>query len=133
MTDKETYIKQAFKRYRENKKALGQMSFYSVRAVDYTKMHVKTNATDKTENAIIAHLDRKREIEKQIEIVEWTIWFYELDNEHGKVEYIKSRWFKRLPLYRVAMDCFISHGASVKWGKDILAVGKRAADMFNLY
>lgn len=133
MTDKELYIKQAFKRYRENKKALGQMSFYSVRAVDYTKMHVKTNATDKTENAIIAHIDRKREIEKQIEIVERTIWFYELDEDNGKVEYIKSRWFKRSPAYRAAMDCFISYGASCRWAKDILSVAQRAADMFKLY
>lgn len=134
MTDsKSKYIKTAFKRYKENKRILREMAFDGVRGIDYTKGNTGKGARTGHENALVSYLDEKAAIEKQVAIVDRVLWFYELDNDTAKIDYIKSRWVKGLPLYRVAMDCYIANGTAVTWGKDVLALAARAADIFDLW
>ncbi len=133
MQDKSNYIKTAFKRYRENKRLLREMSFDSLCGIDYTKGRTGKGVRKGQENAIVSYLDEKATIEKQVAIVDRCLWFYELDNDTAKIDYIKKRWFKGLPLYRVAMECFIATGTAVTWGKEIFDVATRAADLFNLW
>ena len=133
MTERERYIKNAFKKYKENKKRLREMSFDAVRGIDYTKGNTGKGTRKGCENALVSYLDEKATIEKQVAIVDRCLWFYELDEDTAKIDYIKKRWFKGLPLYRVAMECFIATGTAVTWGKEIFDVATRAADLFDLW
>ena len=133
MQEKIDYIKTAFKRYKENKRLFREMSFDGVRGIDYSKGTNKTGTPKGHEQALVQYLDEKRELEKQVEIVERVLWFYKLDEDTAKIDYIKKRWFQGLPLYRVAMDCFISSSTAVNWCKEIFDIATRAADLFNLW
>lgn len=132
MTDKERFVKQAFKNYKENKKRLKSLSFGNVKAVDYSRQKVSESTFQGRENALIGYLNEKEKIERQITIVDKTIWYYELDGGE-KANYIRFRWVKGYPLYRVAMECYIANGTAVKWGKEILETAARVVDLFNLF
>lgn len=132
MTEKEKYIKNAFKNYKLNKKKLRNVSFDGLHAIDCTKVKTGKNTSNGQENAIVSFLDEKARIEKEIKIVEHVLWFYELDGG-GKREYIVSRWIKGFPNHRAAMDCYISEATGYLWTKEILQVGIRAADLYNLW
>ena len=132
MTEKERYVKQAFKNYKENKKQLRSISFDGVKTVDYSRPKVSESTFQGRENALIGYLNKKEKIERQIMIVERTIWYYELDGGE-KAKYIRFRWIKGYPLYRVAMECYIANGTAVTWGKEILSTAARVADLFNLF
>lgn len=132
MLNKQKFIKNAFKRYKEHKTRLRKMSFDGLRAVDYSRTRTSKSKTKGQESAIVHYLDEKAAIEKQIEIVDRVLWFYELDDspKHG---YIVARWVKGFPAYRAAMECYISESTGHLWAKEIWQVGERAADMFNLW
>ncbi len=133
MTDKEKYIKRTFKCYKENKKKQRAASFESVRAVDYSRAMGSGNCrSDGLESALVQYIDEKSKLEKQIAIVEKTMWYYQLDG-NGKYDYIRFRWVKGYPIYRVAMECYIGITTANVWGKEILQRAAAVADLFDLW
>ena len=135
MTDRERYIKQAFRRYKENKCALKRNveGFSFLFAIDYSRLRVSCSDHGK-DGAIIRYIDQKTLIEKQVLIVERTMWFYALDDENGtKCRFIQMLFVKGYKQYRAAMECYIGNTTAVKWKKEILQRGAAVADMFNLW
>lgn len=132
MTDKEKYIKSVFVCYRENKRRLKEISFNELKGVDYSKQKGGGYCKDGNESAIVKYLDEKRDIEKQIELVERVIWYYKLDGK-GKDEYIKQRYEKRKTFVSLSLDLYVSESTLYGWDKDIKALAVRVADMFNLW
>ncbi|MBQ9728196.1 MAG: hypothetical protein IJV85_01225 [Clostridia bacterium] len=136
MTDKEKYIKRAFKCYKENKKKLREASFESVRAVDYSRVMGGGNRRpDGLESALVQYIDDKTELEKQIMIVEKILWYYQLDDKTGndKIKYIHFRWEKGYPIYRVAMECCIGTTTACAWAREILKRAAAVADLYDLW
>lgn len=130
---KTKYIKQAFKNYNENKKALKTLAFESVKGINYGEVKTKkTNAPRWNENALIGYISQKETLEKQIQLVDRVLWWYKLDGG-GRDEYIKVRYFKKYPLYRCAMELYAAQGTLCRWDKEFISLAKAAADLFNLY
>lgn len=132
MTDKERYIKQAFKHYNENRKRLKELSFESVRAVDYTQPRFSKGAPKGDEGRLVSFLNLKTGLEKQIAIVDKVLLFYEMEGG-GKDEYIRLRWLKGHSTVSTALNCFISEKTARRWEKEIFERAARAADLFNLW
>lgn len=132
MTEKEKYIKACFKEYNENKTRLHRLSFDGLRGVDYTRQHVKGNTKNGNETALVNYLDKKRNIEKRVALVDRVIWYYDLDG-NGKDKYIKLRYIKGRKQYQAAMDLFLSDSTLKAWEREIRETAARCADMFNLW
>ena len=132
MTEKEKYIKAAFKNYNDNKKRLQSISYESLHAIDYTKQRTKTSRATTGNKRLLNYIDLKQKLEKQIELVERVLWFYQLENL-GKDEYIIQRYFKGKLLYRVAMDINLSESTLHNWERDIRETAARCADCFGLW
>ena len=130
--NKEQYIKRAFKNYQKNKQRLRELSFDTVRGIDYSKATNKNGTPKGHEQGLVRYLDEKRELEKQVEIVDRVLWFYKLDGKE-KDEYITQRYLKEKKVYQVAMDLFVADKTLLRWDKDIQATAARVADMFNLW
>lgn len=130
--DKKQYISNALKNYKSNKQRLRELSFETVRGVDYSKEKNKKATPQGNETALVRYLDEKRTIEKQVEIVDRLLWFYRLDGK-GKDEYIIQRYLKGRFVVQISMDLYVSRETLFRWDKEIKTTAAHCADVFNLW
>ena len=85
MTSKEKreYIKLAFRDYITNKRRIEQMTIPGLGGVDYSRPSVVSdNFANGTENSTLKYVDKKRELEKKVEIVRRTIEHYKIEDKN---------------------------------------------------
>lgn len=134
MEKKEQYIKQAFKQYRTNKKLLSEMQFETLRGAGYNTAKPKRRGG--YENALASFIDRKAAIEKAVEIVERTLYYYEISeraNGDGKAQYIRCRFIQGMGFTRAGIECFVPESTACKWFSDIRETAAAIADLYNLW
>lgn len=138
MTEKERYIKQAFKNYNENKKRLKELSFDCLRAVDYSRPCVSRSEPQSNENEIIRRLNRKQKFENQVQIVDKTIEFFKIQKtatgeQHGQCDYIQARFIWGKGQVAAAMDCYVCERTGRRWLKEIYQTAAVIADTYGLW
>ena len=136
MMDKEKYLKNAFKAYRANKKRLREMSFDGMKKTNYGATSRPTGTPKGYEQALVSYLDEKAAIEKQVEIVERTLEYYEVRERafcDGKAKYIRCRYLKGYNTIRTTIECNISEGTFCNWCRDIMDTAAAVADMYTLW
>lgn len=131
MTDKEKFIKWAFKNYTLNRKRLKEQSFDSIHAVDYSKIRVKETRVS-LENSLVTYLDNKAKLSKAVELVDRVLWYYKLDGS-PKYDFIKARFEKGFSNLRACLDCYVSESTGKAWLKEIYKRGIAVADLFDLW
>lgn len=140
MTSKEKreYIKLAFRNYITNKRRIEQMTIPGLGGVDYSRLSVVSdNFANGTENSTLKYVDKKRELEKKVEIVRRTLEHYKIeDKKHSgerKVEYIINRWL-RLSGYRYsAYKSHISDRTALYWTNEIFFTAEIIAEEYDLF
>ena len=134
MEEKEQYIKQAFKQYRMNKKLLSEMQFETLRGAGYNTAKPKQRAG--YENALAAFIDNKAAIEKAVEIVERTLYHYEIYERayaDGKAQYIRCRFVQGMGFTRAGVECGVPDSTACFWYSDIRETAAAIADLYNLW
>ena len=135
MTGKEQFIKAAFKNYRKNKKRLSEMRFDNLRAVDYTRKKAKSKCGG-FEDALAAFIDEKIAIEKAVELVDRTLYHYEvIERAHadGKALYIRCRFLQGMSFARAGIECGVGDSTATNWLKDIRETAAAVADLYALW
>lgn len=134
MTEKEKdkYIKKAFACYRINKKRLRDATFDGLHGTNYERLRTANGTPQGQENALVAFLDEKRKLEKQIELVDRVLEYFKIDGS-GKDDYIKARYFDGRYIYQIAMDLYTSDRTLLRWEKEIRRTAERIAEIYNLY
>lgn len=134
--NKEQYIKRAFKNYYKNKQRLRELSFDTVRGIDYTKATSKNGTPKGHEQALVCYLDEKRELEKQVEIVERTLDWYRVQERAkgcGKAEYIRHRFIKNMSFARAGIECCVGSTTASYWLNEIRETAAAIADIYTLW
>lgn len=134
--NKEQYIKRAFKNYHKNKQRLRELSFNTVRGVDYGKATNKNGTPKGHEQALVNYLDEKRELEKQVEIVERTLAWYRVQERAkgcGKAEYIRHRFIKNMSFERAGIECSVGSTTASYWLNEIRETAAAIADIYTLW
>ena len=133
MTEKELYIKRIFEQYKENKEYLKTMNIDGLRGVDYTKIRVSGTRANGMENHIVAMLEQKMAIEKQISLVDKIIDYITENKDGAMAKFLELRFKKGQYVWQSAQQIGISERTANRWLKDVCTIGAVVADCFNLW
>ena len=134
MQNKDKMIKKAFAEYRQNKKRLSEMQFETLRGRDYNT--AKTKIRTGQETALVSYIDSKAAIEKAVEIVERTLYHYEIYERayaDGKAQYIRCRFVQGMGFTRAGVECGVPDSTACFWYSDIRETAAAIADLYNLW
>lgn len=137
MTEKRKYIKRAFKDYVQNKKELSTIPIPGQSGLDYSKPAISSDGNENcVEKQIISYVDKKRRLEKQVEIVKRTLEHFRMEFlAKGKRHYlyICARWIKQMSYRRAAIECEISESTAGFWIEEIYTVAQTYAETYELF
>ena len=135
MTEKEKYIRQAFARYRKNKKQIAEMRFEQSNSASPPATKSRKNSNG-YENALIGYIDKKLKLEKACEIVERTLYHYEVyerANGDGKAQYIRCRFLQGMSFALAGVECELAESTACFWLEDIRTTATAIAETYNLW
>ena len=124
-------LKNAFYNYEQNMKKAAETSS----AIDsglvamYGGVRVQGGNDNGREKAIIAAINKECELWRWCYVVEKTLDYFYID---GKDEYIRMRYFKRLPRREICEKCNISDRTYDYWNNDVLSVAEHWAKVYKL-
>lgn len=124
-------LKNAFYNYEQNMKKAAETSS----AIDsglvamYGGVRVQGGNDNGREKAIIAAINKECELWRWCYVVEKTLDYFYID---GKDEYIRARYFQRLPRQKVCEKCNISDRTYDYWNNDVLQVAKHWAEVYKV-
>lgn len=122
-------LKNAFYNYEQNMKKAAETSS----AIDsglvamYGGVRVQGGNDNGREKAIIAAINKECELWRWCYVVEKTLDYFYID---GKDEYIRMRYFKRLPRREICEKCHISDRLYDYWEKDVFRVAEQWARVY---
>lgn len=132
MTEKEKYIKKAFKNYRKNRQAFPELSFVGLKGIDYSRTRVRRDNVHDYERAIINAIDERQEVAKQIALVDTVLWWYLLEGK-GTATLIRKNLIEGKSYQTAALDCYLSASTAFERRKKVFQKAELVADTFHLW
>lgn len=137
MNEKRKYIKQAFKNYVENKKAISLLPVPGQSGVDYSKPLIHNGSNENgVEKNVVSYIDKKHVMDKQVQLVKKTLEHFRMEYlAKGKKHYlyICNRFIKGMGYYRSADECDIPPSTAGFWLEEIYTVAESYADAYDLW
>lgn len=137
MAKKRIYIKKAFKAYMKNKKELLTLPIPGQNGVDYSRVVVSSGRNKNgVEKQVVSYVDKKRALEKQVELVQLTIEHFQVEYlAKGKRQYLYviARFVKQLGYHASAIECEIPERTSDYWLEEIYTVAEALGEARKLF